>query len=90
MAYFRYFYCQYYHILVSKIQYSGTGGTISENIILLVGIISRMTQCIHVSIRDTISCKLMHVAVPTRQSEMANTSPRHMPVLGNVHPIKIK
>ena len=21
---------------------------------------------------------------------MANTSPRHMPVLGNVHPIKIK
>ena len=25
----------------------------------------------------------------TRQSEMANTSPRHMPVLGNVHPIKI-
>ena len=26
----------------------------------------------------------------TRQSEMANTSPRHMPVLGNVHPIKIE
>ena len=25
--------------------------------------------------------------VSTRQSEMANTSPRHMPVLGNVHPI---
>ena len=25
----------------------------------------------------------------TRQSEMANTSPRPMPVLGNVHPIKI-
>ena len=25
----------------------------------------------------------------TRQSEMANTSPRHMPVLGNIHPIKI-
>ena len=25
----------------------------------------------------------------TRQLEMANTSPRHMPVLGNVHPIKI-
>ena len=22
----------------------------------------------------------------TRQSDMANTSPRHMPVLGNVHP----
>ena len=26
----------------------------------------------------------------TRQSEMANTSPRPMPVLGNVHPIKIE
>ena len=26
----------------------------------------------------------------TRQSEMANTSPRHMPVLGNVHAIKIE
>ena len=26
----------------------------------------------------------------TRQSDMANTSPRHMPVLGNVHPIKIE
>ena len=26
----------------------------------------------------------------TRKSEMANTSPRHMPVLGNVHPIKIE
>ena len=26
----------------------------------------------------------------TRQSEMANTSPCHMPVLGNVHPIKIE
>ena len=26
----------------------------------------------------------------TRQSEMTNTSPRHMPVLGNVHPIKIE
>ena len=26
----------------------------------------------------------------TRQSEMANTSPRHMPVLGNVHSIKQK
>ena len=26
----------------------------------------------------------------TRQSEMANTSPRHMPVLGNVRPIKIE
>ena len=25
----------------------------------------------------------------TRQSEMTNTSPRHMPMLGNVHPIKI-
>ena len=29
-------------------------------------------------------------ACKTRQSEMANTSPRHMSVLGNVHPIKIK
>ena len=28
--------------------------------------------------------------VKTRQSEMANTSPSHMPVLGNVHPIKIE
>ena len=26
----------------------------------------------------------------TRQSEMANTSSRHMPVLGYVHPIKIE
>ena len=26
----------------------------------------------------------------TRQSEMENTSPRHMPVLGNFHPIKIE
>ena len=26
----------------------------------------------------------------TRQSEMTNTSPRHMPMLGNVHPIKIE
>ena len=26
----------------------------------------------------------------TRQSEMAHTSPRHMPVLDNVHPIKIE
>ena len=26
----------------------------------------------------------------TRQSEMANTSPRHMPVLGNVHAIKVE
>ena len=28
--------------------------------------------------------------IKTRQSEMANTSPRQMPVLGNVHPIKIE
>ena len=28
--------------------------------------------------------------IATRQSEMANTSPRHMPVLGNVHPITIE
>ena len=26
----------------------------------------------------------------TKQSEMTNTSPRHMPVFGNVHPIKIE
>ena len=26
----------------------------------------------------------------TRQSEMANTLPRHMPVLANVHPLKSK
>ena len=26
----------------------------------------------------------------TRQSEMANTSPRHMSMIGNVHPIKIE
>ena len=26
----------------------------------------------------------------TRQSEITNTSPRHMPVLDNVHPIKIE
>ena len=26
------------------------------------------------------------ITFQTRQSEMANTSPRHMPVLGNVHP----
>ena len=30
------------------------------------------------------------IIIATRQSEMANTSPRHMPVLGNVHPIKIE
>ena len=30
------------------------------------------------------------ITIITRQSEMANTSPRHMPVLGNVHPIKIE
>ena len=29
------------------------------------------------------------ITLKTRQSEMANTSPRHMPVLGNIHPIKI-
>ena len=28
--------------------------------------------------------------IETKQSEMANTSPRPMPVLGNVHPIKIE
>ena len=26
----------------------------------------------------------------TRQSELANSSPRHMPVIGKVHPIKIE
>ena len=31
-----------------------------------------------------------YITCTTRQSEMANTSPRHMPVLGNVHPIKIE
>ena len=29
-------------------------------------------------------------AIRSMQSDMANTSPRHMPVLGNVHPIKIE
>ena len=29
-------------------------------------------------------------ASQTRQSEMANTSPRHMPVIANVHPIKLE
>ena len=33
---------------------------------------------------------ILSTAVLTRQSEMANTSSRHMPVLGNVHPIKIE
>ena len=43
-----------------------------------------------------LSCVVFGVPNPltveyaTRQSEMANTSPRHMPVLGNVHPIKIE
>ena len=37
---------------------------------------------------DTVYNKTQTKA--TRQSEMANTSPRHMPVLGNVYPIKIK
>ena len=36
------------------------------------------------------SNKHFSVAYLTRQSEMANTSPRHMPVLGIVHPIKIE
>ena len=30
------------------------------------------------------------MTIVTRPSGMANTSPRHMPVLGNVHPIKIE
>ena len=33
---------------------------------------------------------LKHKTHIARQSEMTNTSPRHMPVLGNVHPIKIE
>ena len=33
---------------------------------------------------------ILCVAVITRRSELANTSPRHMPLLDNVHPIKIK
>ena len=39
------------------------------------------------------TCRYMTIArntKGTRQSEMANTSPRQMPVLGNVHPIKIE
>ena len=32
----------------------------------------------------------MFSTIRTRQSEMANTSPRHMPVLGNIHPLKSK
>ena len=32
----------------------------------------------------------LSIPIPTRESEMANISPRHMPVLGNVHPIKIE
>ena len=31
-----------------------------------------------------------YISSQTRQSDMANTSPRHMPVLGNVHPTKIE
>ena len=39
---------------------------------------------------DTRACMMGKCKTcKTRQSEMANTSPRHMPVLGNVHPIKI-
>ena len=37
-----------------------------------------------------LTCTCMSRHGLTRQSEMANTSPRHMPVIGNVHPIKIK
>ena len=36
------------------------------------------------------ACKTWEIQIVTRQSEMANTSPRHMPVLDNVHPIKIE
>ena len=38
----------------------------------------------------TILTKKQTIINSTRQSEMANTSPRHMPVLGNFHPIKIE
>ena len=34
--------------------------------------------------------RAVNIKFTTRQSEMANTSPRHMPVLGNVHPIQIE
>ena len=42
----------------------------------------------HTSRRKTHADRAM--TCTTRQSEMANTSPRHMSVLGNVHPIKIE
>ena len=43
-------------------------------------------------ILKTANCTYIptHIAIQTRQSEMANTSPRHMPVIGNVHLIKIE
>ena len=42
---------------------------------------------IHVHIHIYIHIH-MHIYKQLRQSEMANTSPRPMPELGNVHPIK--
>ena len=34
--------------------------------------------------------QVTQITLITMQSEMTNTSPRHMPVIGNVHPIKIE
>ena len=48
------------------------------------------TSIIHIVIWE-VTCGLsLYNSLTTRQSEMANTSPRQMPVLGNVHPIKIE
>ena len=44
------------------------------------------TICVHLKLRSPMGV----MAKRTRQSEMANTSPRHMPVLGNIHPSKIE
>ena len=56
----------------------------------------RMKESIYTYVIDiyvtlyNIRCPLKKGHNTTRQSEMANTSPRHMSVLGNVHPIKIE
>ena len=42
------------------------------------------------NLKQTIPFFNVRDIIIARQSEMANTSPRHMPVLGNVHPIKIE
>ena len=47
-----------------------------------------MYICVCLLVNDNIG--IIPSQMSTRQSEMANTSPCHMPVLGNVHPIKIK